>query len=105
LTKSKKNSINLSLLFCDYGGCRIQIIDTPGYADFFGEVDAGLRAVDSAVIVVDVASGIQVGTERAWQAAEAAGIPCMFFVNKTDKEGADVNKVLAELKSGFPKIA
>ncbi|MDD5281616.1 MAG: elongation factor G [Candidatus Omnitrophica bacterium] len=99
----RKNSINLSLLFCDYEGCRIQVIDTPGYADFFGETIAGLRAVDSAVIVMDAASGIQVGTERAWQMVEAAGLPCLIFINKIDKEGADANKVLAELKSSFSK--
>jgi len=99
----RKNSINLSLLFCDYEGCRIQVIDTPGYADFFGETIAGLRAVDSAVIVMDAASGIQVGTERAWQMVEAAGLPCLIFINKIDKEGADANKALAELKSSFSK--
>jgi elongation factor G len=99
----RKNSINLSLLFCDYDGHRIQFIDTPGYADFFGETIAGLRAVDSAIIVVDATSGIQVGAERAWQMLEAAGLPCMVFINKIDKEGADANKVLADLKSNFSK--
>jgi len=99
----RKNSINLSLLFCDYEGCRIQIIDTPGYADFFGEAIAALRAVDSAILVIDATSGIQVGAERAWQMLEAAGLPCMIFINKTDKEGSDINKVLADLKSNFSK--
>ncbi|MDD5116450.1 MAG: elongation factor G [Candidatus Omnitrophica bacterium] len=99
----RKTSINLSLLFCDYEGCRVQFIDTPGYADFSGEAISGLRAVDSAIIVVDAASGVQVGTERAWQMAEEAGLPCMIFINKTDKEGVDVNKVLADLKSSFSK--
>jgi len=95
----RNNSINLSLLFCDYQGQRIQIIDTPGYSDFGGEAICGLRAVDSAVIVVDALSGVQVGTEKAWQALEEAGLPCMVFINKTDKEGADINTVLADLKS------
>jgi elongation factor G len=99
----RKNSINLSLLFCDYQGCRIQFIDTPGYADFFGEVISGTSAVDSALIVVDAISGLQVGSERAWQMLEAKGLPCMIFINKIDKEGADTNKVLAELKSNFSK--
>ncbi len=99
----KKNSINLSLLFCDYQGNRIQIVDTPGYADFLGEAIAGLRAVDSAVIVVDASSGVQVGTERAWEMAQEAGLPVMIFINKMDKEGTDVNKVLADLKSRLSK--
>jgi len=99
----RNNSINLSLLFCDYQGQRIQIIDTPGYADFSGEVICGLRAVDSAIIVVDALSGVQVGTEKAWQMLEEAGLPCMVFINKTDKEGTDVNTVLADLKSRLSK--
>ncbi|MDD5664799.1 MAG: elongation factor G [Candidatus Omnitrophica bacterium] len=99
----RNNSINLSLLFCDYQGQRIQIIDTPGYADFGGEVICGLRAVDSAIIVVDALSGVQVGTEKAWQMLEEAGLPCMVFINKTDKEGVNVNTVLADLKSSLSK--
>jgi len=99
----RKNSINSSFLFCDYQNCRIQIVDAPGYADFFGEVISGLRAVDSAIIVLDATSGVQVGTERAWEALEQAGLPCMIFINKMDKEGADVNKALADIKSRLSK--
>jgi len=99
----RKNSINLSLLFCDYQGNRIQIVDTPGYADFFGEVVSGLRAVDSAIIVLDAASGVQVGTERAWEALEQAGLPCMIFINKMDKETVAVNEILADIKSRLSK--
>ncbi|MFA5276116.1 MAG: GTP-binding protein, partial [Candidatus Omnitrophota bacterium] len=99
----RKSSINLSLLFCEYKGVRIQILDTPGYADFFGEVLAGARAVDGAVIVVDASSGVEVGTERAWQIAEEAGLPCIIFLNKIDKEGVDRDKALSELKSRLSK--
>jgi len=99
----KKNSINLSLLFCEYQGNQIQIVDTPGYADFVGEVVAGARAVDSAVIVVDASSGVQVGTERAWEVAQENNLPCIIFINKMDKEGVETNKVLADLKSNFSK--
>jgi len=99
----RKNSINSSFLFCDYQNFRIQIVDAPGYADFFGEVISGLRAVDGAIIVVDAASGVQVGTERSWEALEQAGLPCMIFINKMDKEGSDVNKALADIKSRLSK--
>jgi len=99
----RKNSINLSLLFCDYKGKRIQIVDTPGYADFFGEVISGVRAADSAVIVVDASAGVEVGTERAWQIVEEAGLPCIIFVNKMDKEGADLNQALSEIKNALSK--
>jgi len=101
----KKNSINLSLLFCDYKGIRIQIIDTPGYADFFGEVISGVRAVDGAVIVVDVTSGVEVGTERAWQILEESNLPCIIFINKLDKEETDAQKVLQDIKNRLSKKA
>jgi len=99
----RKSSINLSLLHCDYKGTRIQMVDTPGYLDFFGEVICGIRAVDAAVLMVDACSGIEVGTERAWQLLEENDLPCIIFINKIDKEGADPNKVIADIKSNFSK--
>ncbi len=101
----RRGSINLSALFCDYKGIRIQMVDTPGYADFFGEVISGIRAVDSAIIVVDAVSGIEVGTERAWQMLEENNLPGIIFINKIDKEGADVNKVISDIKIRLTKKA
>ncbi len=101
----RKNSINLSLLFCDYKETRFQIVDTPGYADFFGEVVSGIRGVDGAIIMVDATSGIEVGTERAWQISEESGLPCIIFINKLDKPETDVQKVLEEIKNRFSKKA
>ncbi|MFZ2356262.1 MAG: elongation factor G [Candidatus Omnitrophota bacterium] len=99
----RKSSISSSLLYCDYKGMRMQIIDSPGYADFFGEVISGLRAVDSAILVVDATSGVEVGTERAWQLLEESNLPCMIFVNKIDKEDVDIKNVLTDIKSRFSK--
>jgi len=101
----RKSSINSSLLYCDYKDTRIQIIDAPGYADFLGEVISGLRAVDGAVIVVDVTAGVEVGTERAWQFLEEANLPCIIFVNKLDKEGAELNKALLDIQAALSKRA
>ncbi len=101
----RKSSINFSLLYCDYKGTRIQMIDAPGYADFFGEAISGIRAVDSAVLVVDAIAGVEVGTERAWQLLEEAGLPCLIFINKTDKEGADIDKTLLDIKERLSKNA
>ncbi|MBN1913779.1 MAG: elongation factor G [Candidatus Omnitrophica bacterium] len=111
----RKNSINSSLLYCDYsaaGGSasggketRIQMIDAPGYADFFGEIISGIRAVDAAVLVIDASAGVEVGTERAWQFLEEENLPCIIFVNKTDKEGVELDKVLAAVKDTLSKRA
>ena len=101
----RKNSINSSLLYCDYKGIRIQMIDCPGYADFFGEVISGIRAVDGAVIVVEASAGVEVGTERAWQLLEESKIPCIIFINKTDREGVDVDKVLLDIQERLSKNA
>ncbi|MDD5730029.1 MAG: elongation factor G [Candidatus Omnitrophica bacterium] len=101
----RKNSINASLLYCDYKGTRIQLIDAPGYADFFGETISGVRAVDGGVIVVDGSSGVEVGTERSWQILEEANLPCLVFINKTDKEGVEVNKVLGDIQNVLSKRA
>lgn len=101
----RKSSINAALLYCDYKGTRIQVIDTPGYADFFGEIISSIRAVDAGVIVVDATSGVEVGTERAWELLEQENLPCIIFINKLDKEGADSNKALADIKERLSKKA
>jgi len=101
----RKSSINSGFLFCNYKGINLQIIDTPGYADFFGEVISGMRATDGAVIVVDSSSGIEVGTEKAWQLLEEKGLPCIIFMNKTDKEGLDLKNVLLDIQNSLSKKA
>ena len=99
----RKSSVNASVLNCEYQGKRIQMIDAPGYADFFGEVIASIRAVDGAVVLVDASSGVEVGTERAWQFLEEAGAPCLIFINKADKEDSDVPKVLTDVQNVLSK--
>ncbi|MFC1674852.1 elongation factor G [Candidatus Omnitrophota bacterium] len=101
----RKSSINSGLLYFEHKGNRIQLLDAPGYTDFFGEIISGVRAVDGAVLVVDAVSGVQVGTERAWQIMEEQQLPCIIFINKTDKEGADTEKILSDIKTGLSKCA
>ncbi|MBI4706854.1 MAG: elongation factor G [Candidatus Omnitrophica bacterium] len=93
----------MSLAFCDYKGNRIQMLDAPGYTDFYGEVIAGIRAVDSAVIVVDASSGVEVGTERAWQVCEENNLPRLFFITKADRDGTDLTKCILGLQETFSK--
>ncbi|MDP3142938.1 MAG: elongation factor G [Candidatus Omnitrophota bacterium] len=94
----RKISISSSVLFTNFQGHQIQFIDTPGYADFSGEVMVSLRAVDAAVVVIDAIGGIEVGTESIWNTLEENQIPRIIFINKMDKAGADFGKVLAQIK-------
>jgi elongation factor G len=80
---------------------KINLIDTPGYADFGGDVDAALSVADLAVLVVSAVDGVEVGTEAAWAKCAAAGVPRMVFVNKEDKQRADFHKVLEQLQAMF----
>lgn len=80
---------------------KVNLLDTPGYGDFAGEVDAALAIADLAVIVVSAVDGIEVGTEQAWRKCEALGLPRFVFVNKEDKPRADFHAVLASLRSQF----
>ncbi len=82
---------------------KINVIDTPGYLDFSGEVVQALRVADSAIIVVDGKAGIEVGTELAWDAVEEAGLPRAFFINKFDDNEARFARVLDALHERFGK--
>ena len=90
--KRRKSSINLSILGVDYNGNSLQFIDTPGYLDFIGELITSSCAVDFAVVVVDAVEGVGVGTEKAWNILRERNIPCLFFINKLDKENTDYKK-------------
>ena len=81
----------------------ITLMDTPGYPDFVGEVDAALEVADLAVFVVSAVEGVEVQTEMLWRRVAAHGLPSMVFVNKADKERADFNGVLAQLRAAFGK--
>ena len=80
---------------------KINIIDTPGYLDFSGEVMQGIRVADSAIIAVDGKAGIEVGTELGWEYATDAGIPKAFFINKFDDPEARFHRVFGALRENF----
>jgi len=94
-------SISSTLAHVEWKNIKINMIDTPGDPDFAGEVGQALRVAGSAVIVVDGKSGIEVGTELAWNAAEAAGVPRVFFVNKCDDPEYSLEKSFYELHDKF----
>ncbi len=97
----RKISISTSIAPCEWKDHKINIIDTPGYFDFVGEVKQGIRVSDSAVILVAAKGGVAVGTEKSWAYAKEQGIPRMFFVSKMDEENANFHEVLDQLKDTF----
>jgi elongation factor G len=94
-------SVNLSLLPCEWNGHKLNLLDTPGYADFVGEVKCGVRAADAAIIVLCAASGVQVGTEYAWSYADERSLPRLVFINRMDRENADFRETLAQLQGMY----
>ena len=96
-------SIQTSMIPVEWKGMKYNIIDTPGYFDFSGEVKEGLRAADSALIVLSGRSGVSVGTEQVYKYARTKGVPIMFFVNKMDDDRANYTRTLEEMKVKFGK--
>ncbi len=97
----RKVTISAALAPCEWRDHKINCIDTPGYADFVAEVKGVLRAVDGLVVVLCAASGVEVETEKVWRYANDAGLPRIAFVNKMDRENADFNKVIDEMRQSL----
>jgi elongation factor G len=91
--------INLSLLLFEWQGMKLNLIDTPGYADFIGEVRSGLRVTEGAIVVICAASGVEVGTEQMWGDAGKANLPRLIFVNKMDRDNADFFSTLKGIQA------
>jgi len=94
-------SINLSILPYQWKGVKINLIDTPGYSDFVGEVRAAMRVAEGAVILACAASGVEVGTEQVWSYCEEVKLPRLIFINKMDRENADFYRTLDQIQSRF----
>lgn len=97
----RRISISNAIAPCEWKDNKINIIDTPGYFDFVGEVKSALRVVENAVIAVCAVSGVEVGTEQVFKYAEDANLPRIFFINKMDRENANFNKVLDQIREFF----
>jgi elongation factor G len=97
----RRISISLSVVPCTWKSTKVNVLDAPGYMDFIAEVRAGIRVCESALIVVSANSGVEVGTEQAWDYAGEAGLSRVFIVNKMDRENADFSKTLTQLQAKF----
>ncbi|HER35452.1 MAG TPA: GTP-binding protein, partial [Halothiobacillaceae bacterium] len=94
-------SINTSLIPCEWKEHKLNVLDTPGYMDFVGEVVGAVRVADSAVVVVDASGGVEVGTEQVWYYADRRELPRLIFVNKMERENINLDAVLDQVRSKF----
>ncbi|MDZ4277896.1 MAG: elongation factor G, partial [Dehalococcoidia bacterium] len=101
--QKRQISISLSLVPCEWNDHKINLIDTPGYADFLGEVREGIRAADCALVLVDAVSGVEVGTDLAWGYADEESLSRFVFINRIDRENADFGAAVAQVQDRFGK--
>ncbi len=97
----RKISIAATTMFCEYRGTKINLIDTPGYFDFAGEVNQALRVADAGILLCSAKDGLNVGAEKAWKALMAAKKPRAIFISKTDEENANYDRAFASLRDKF----
>ena len=95
---ARKVSIGTATVPVEFDGIKYNFLDTPGYFDFAGEMYGALRVSEAAILLIDASSGIEVGTEKAWQYTEENSTPKIIFLNKMDKENVSFTKVLDAIK-------
>jgi elongation factor G len=98
---ARQLSLSTSLAPFTVNGVKVNLLDTPGYADFAGEMITALANVDLAVVVVSATDGVQAQTEDAWRAAARLGVPRVIVINKLDRERADFDRTLAAIRASF----
>ena len=99
----RKISIYATLLCGKWKNVKLNLLDTPGFSDFYGEVKSAIRVVDSTLVVVDAISGCDVGTEMVWEFADEFDLPRLVIISRLNKEHADFDKALASLEEAFEK--
>jgi elongation factor G len=98
----RKLSLSTAVVPVEYKNCKINVLDTPGYTDFIGEVISALRVVDGAIILVDSVAGLEVGTEIDWNYCDAFKLNRFLVINKMDRDNADYRKALASVQEFSP---
>ncbi len=98
LEKEKGYSIDLATAHLDHGGATVNIIDTPGYRDYVGQVYSAVRAIECMIVVVDSDDGVRPNTRKVWEIADQAGVPRIVVINRCDREHAKDDEVVAELR-------
>lgn len=101
--KDQAISVSTAVAHAIWRDVKVNLIDTPGYLDFAGDAKAGVRVADGAAILVDATAGVLVGTENSWEWCEERGVPRIFIISMMDKENANFDAVMSELREEFSK--
>ena len=96
---ARKHTLGAALAHVEWSRAKINLIDTPGFANFFADARAALRVSETALVVVDAVAGVEVQTEKAWQAAEELGLPRMVCVSRLDRDRASLPRTLESLRT------
>ena len=94
----RRTTLNCSVCIAEWEGHKLNLIDTPGAEDFYGDLHSVLRVVDAVIVVVDATTGVEGGTEKVWEVADKYELPRLIFINKMDKENADFENALASVE-------
>ena len=97
----RQSSVQTSIVSCVWNDHKINFIDTPGFADYYGEVLSGVAAADIALLTISAVSGIEVGTEQMWQLARKCNLATIIVVNKIDRDNTDFVGLVEELRNKF----
>ena len=103
--RERKISLSTAVVPLEWRDCKINVLDTPGYQDFIGEIRGALRVADAAILVIDASAGVEVGTEMAWGYAGEHDLPRMVFVNRLDREYTDFLTTLEAVQTRLSKHA
>jgi elongation factor G len=95
---NRNSSVSSSIAPIEWQGLKLNMLDTPGFIDFVGEVNSALKVVENAVVLVEAVAGVEVGTEIVWQAAESYGRPRFLVINKMDRENVRVTRVMTSIQ-------
>src|SRR5262245_11938323 len=100
---ARKHTLSASLAYAEWNKTKINLIDTPGIANFYSDARAALRVVDAAMLVVDAVGGVQVQTEKTWQAADELDLPRLVVVNRLDRERASLDRTLSAIHTALAR--
>ena len=98
---ARKHTLSASLAYAEWNKTKINLIDTPGFGNFFADARAALHVADGALIVVDGVAGVEVQTEKAWDAAEEQQLPRLIVVNRLDRDRSSLDRALESFRQNL----